>query len=177
MATKPHGWGVLKDMSPKKFLGVSIGIGVLMLGAAGVLLLGSKVDDQKLIQEAITEAIKAGKDGRPGGVLDNISIDFRINDQDAGSRFQIADYVKKMKPEVQLPPYTAQIFGDEAIITTPMTLNVGILTARTDIPLKDVTIKMRKEDARKWLVIPTHRWRVAEVKVPQDAVPSALMGF
>ncbi len=148
-----------------------------MLGAAGAILLGSKVDDQKLIQEAITEAIKAGKDGRPGGVLDNISIDFKINDQDAGSRFQIADYVKKMKPEVQLPPYSAQIFGEEAIITTPMTLNVGILTARTDVPIKEVTIKMRKEDARKWLIIPTHRWRVAEVKVPQDAVPSALMGF
>ena len=103
--------------SGKKILGVTGGVvAVLVLGKIGLGFL-HQPDDKTLILEAVQEAQKASREGRPGGVLDFLSVaSLKVNDQDAtGSRRDIADYIKKQKPDIQFKEVDPKIFGETAV--------------------------------------------------------------
>ena len=153
--------------------GISALIGVSIVA---ITFLGAH-DDQKDIQEAITKSIKAGKEGSGGGVLEHVSVDLRVNDTSYGGARDISGFVRQYKPEVEIPPITAKVFGDEAQINTNMKLTVGILGNRTSFPLKDVIISMKKEEDRMWLIFPSKTWKVSQVKIPANSVPEALFSF
>lgn len=163
-----------------KAKGVMIGAGVAsvaILGAIVAITLLKPYDDVKEIRKAIAESIKASKDGRPGGVLDHVSVDLRINESSIGGARDISDFVRKFKPDVEIPQVDPKVFTDSAQINTPIKLTLGMFGARQSYDLKDVIITMKKEEDRMWLVFPSHTWKVAEVRVPANSFPEAIMGF
>jgi hypothetical protein len=158
-----------------KTLLIVVAVVAILGGIRVALSLGGKQDDQKLISEALQESLQASKEGRPGGVLDKLSASFKFNDQEmtANTR-QIADFIKKQKPDVTIQNSEAVITGDEARIVSPVDLKVNFLGQSIDRRLKEVTIVFRKEEAREFLVIPTRKWRLTDVRVPDSTVTDLL---
>lgn len=141
---------------------------VALIGAAGLFFVSrSGPSDQELIDQALAEAIKAGREGRPGSVLELLSNEFRLNEQQIGSRSQVARAIRDYKPDVSVANTTAVISGDGAVIESPVTLR-----AQPPIPLSFeipmVRMEFQRENATKWLVLPDKRWRLSRVTIPTD---------
>ena len=83
----------------KKILGVTGGIvGLLLIGKVGLGFL-NQPDDKTLITEAIKEAQKASKEGRPGGVMDFLSVSHNSQCRDQfeeGRSPRVVHYSKKI---------------------------------------------------------------------------------
>lgn len=163
-------------------------VGLIFLGLALVLLVGRvglgflrAPDDATLIREALTEATKAAREGRPGGVLDNISTQVAVNGESYGGQGldtrQFADTIRKLSPDVRLTSTDATITGDEARVVTPAEVSYGILNARASLPLGKVTIVLKKEADRDFLIVPTHRWRVSGVEIPSEEAQKIIGAF
>ena len=157
-------------------------VGFSLVGAALVLILiglglglTRRPDDKALVRQAILEATKAAREGRPGGVLDNISAEATLNGQGAGSQRQIVEAVRKFRPDVALKEADPTIIGDEARVTTSGTVTLGILNATRTFDLSRATVVLTKEADRTFFVIPSHRWRVTRVEIP-DEVAASLVG-
>ncbi len=161
-------------MNSKAKFGVSlIGIG---LGATVLIgYLGTRKTDQELIQEALNAAIAAGREGRPGSVLEHLSASFEINGQSIMNREQVARFIHDNKPNVEVETKVAQVSGDFAFILTPVRLSMaGPINLGSTIP--DVRIEFQKEHTTKFLLIPDRQWRLTKVSVPIESW-SQMMGF
>jgi hypothetical protein len=150
----------------------------LGLAFAALVLLGLRIgitamrppNDQVLIELALAESIQASKEGRPGGVMDKLSSQLRFNEVDAsGNRRQIADYIKNNKPDVTVLNKTAVVTGDEARIVSPVEVSINFLGERK-FQLNEVTMVFRREPDRAYLIIPTSKWKLAEVRVPDASL-------
>jgi hypothetical protein len=134
----------------------------------------NKPDDPKLIQEALNDAIQASREGRPGGVVELFSDNLKLNNVNVGgNERQITDFIQKQKPSLEFADTQAQITGSEARIVSPVSMDLGILGKRE---LKDVTLIFKKEDTTEYLIIPTTKWRLVEVRAPDSAVSDLLAG-
>jgi hypothetical protein len=151
----------------------------LILGALLVLLMGGRAlfyaanpqDDKTLIQKALAESIKASKEGRPGGVMDKLSVNIKYNNENVGSADRdIARYIRSSKPDIELENTIPVVTGDEATIVSPVNLKVALLGQSVSRRLNEVTLVFRKEADRDFLVFPTTRWKLAEVRVPEASV-------
>lgn len=152
---------------------------ILIVGGILVLLIGIRVimglapaDDKKLIREALSESIKASKEGRPGGVMDKISDKLTVNNEQF-RKGQIGNIIRDMKPDVEVVKQDPVIVGDEAQITSPVRLKVGLPIGNGtafDQTIQGVTLVFAKESATDWLIIPTSKWRLKEVKLPEDVM-------
>jgi hypothetical protein len=150
--------------------------GVLILGLGGRAAIGlmSRPNDQQLIEVALDESIQASKEGRPGGVMDKLSTNLKFNDMDTSSnRRQIADYIKNSRPDVDVLDKTAVITGEEARIVSPVKLTINLLGERT-MDLDEVTMIFRKEEDRAYVLFPTRKWKLSEVRVPEQNVADFL---
>jgi hypothetical protein len=128
-------------------------------------------DDQQQIQQALADSIKASKEGRPGGVMDKLSSNLKLNDMEtSANRGQIAQYIRDNKPDVRVLQTRAVITGDQAQIVSPVELEVNILGQRLRKEIDNVTLIFKKEDDREYLVFPTRKWKLFEVRMPPDAV-------
>lgn len=141
---------------------------VALVGAAGLFLVArSGPSDQELIDRALADAIKAGREGRPGSVLELLSNEFRLNEQQIGSRSQIARAIRDYRPDVSVANTTAVISGDSAVIESPVTLRtLPPIPLSFEIPM--VRMEFAKEHATKWVVFPDRRWRLSRVTIPSD---------
>jgi hypothetical protein len=151
----------------------------LALGMLLVLLVAGKVlttvmrpqDDRKMILDALAESIKATKEGRPGGVMDKLSANIKYNNQDvSGNDRDIARYIRDNKPDIVVENTDPDVKGDEATIVSPVTMKLSFLGQSVDKEMKDVTLIFRKEADRDFLIFPTTRWKLAEVRVPDGSV-------
>ena len=164
--------------SGKKILGVTGGVvAVLVLGKIGLGFL-HQPDDKTLILEAVKEAQKASREGRPGGVLDFLSVaSLKVNDQDAtGSRRDIADYIKKQKPDIQFKEVDPKIFGETAIMETSATVKVSLGPISQEVPIPKATINLKKEEDREWFIIPKKSWKITEINASLGDLPSLPLG-
>jgi hypothetical protein len=160
---------------------------ILIVAAILVVLVGVRVvmglapqDDKKLVREALAESIKASKEGRPGGVMDKISDKLVINGEPIVSNPQIANWIRNSKPDIVVEKPDPVIVGDEAQITSPVrvTLANPIGTGNAmDRTVSDVTLVFVKESATQFLIIPTTKWRLREVKLPDNVVSDFASGF
>ena len=154
-----------------KILLVTGGVVLLLVGAKLAVGLFSKVDDKTLILEAVKDGLKASKEGRPGGVLEKLSASLTVNGEGTpGAKSQIADYIKRLKPDVEFKSLEPQVFGDEARIETPATMSVSILGMNQSVELKNVTITLKREDSYEYLIFPKKAWRVSDVQVDVSAL-------
>ncbi len=154
-----------------KILIVTGSVVALLLGGKLALGLFTKVDDKTLIAEAVKDGLKASKEGRPGGVLEKLSASLTVNGEGSpGAKGQIADYIKKLKPDVEFKTLEPQVFGDEARIETPATMSVNLLGMNRSVDIKNVTITLKREDTYEYLIFPKKAWRVADVRVDVSAL-------
>jgi hypothetical protein len=153
-----------------KILAVTGGVVALLLLGKLALTLLTKVDDKTLIVEAVKDGLKASKEGRPGGVLEKLSASLTVNGEGTpGAKGEIANYIKKLKPDVEFKTLEPQVFGDEARIETPATMSVNMLGMNQSIDLKNVTITLKREDTFEYLVFPKKSWRITDVRVDVSA--------
>jgi hypothetical protein len=143
---------------------------VAVAGVATILrftLFGERASDSQLIREALQESIEAGKEGRPGSVLELLSRQFEVNGYQPNAR-QISQYVKDLKPDVEIANPEPNIRGDEASIVSDV--NLKLRFPPQSFRIEDVTFQFQREQATQWLIFPASRWRLRSVEVPPDAL-------
>jgi len=146
-------------------------IGALIILGLLWILLGPKPNDQEQIKEALNNAIQASKEGRPGGVLDYIADTIEVNGAKYRSGQEVANAIKKYKPDVKVQKMDPVVNGDKGTITSDVQLSIAIKT----ISIPNVTFKFGKEQGHKWLVVPTNDWKLEGVDLPQESV-DAIVG-
>lgn len=150
-------------MNKKVMIGGIVGIALLAYVAVG--LFAPQPSDNELIGQALDEAIKAGKEGRPGSVIDFLASDFEVN----GERFstgEIANRIRKMKPDMKFSNRTPNIDGDKADLKSAVTLSLSIGPGMT---IDNVEVIFEKRPATRMLIFPAKKWQVTDVNVPQEA--------
>ena len=149
---------------------------ILIVAAVVVVLIGVRVimglngpDDKTLVREALAESIKASKEGRPGGVMDKISNKLTVNGDERFSSGQIIQFIKNSKPDVEVQRPEPIVIGNEARITSPVSLKVSMPGGNEiNQTLDNVTLIFEKEDSMSWLIIPSKQWRLKEVTLPEN---------
>lgn len=133
--------------------------------------------DQVLVRQALEASIEAGREGRPGGVLEHLSNSLRINDSIPGNRSQIAQVIRANRPEVTVMTPEPEVVGSDATIRSAISVKFGragepgglmqaLQLPEQTIRLSNVEIKFKKESATRWLVIPDRKWRIVSVEAP-----------
>lgn len=145
------------------------------LVAAVGLKLGSSLlnppADKTLIAEAVAAAVKDSREGKPGSVVDLISKNLVINDQTSqGDPRQVSEFIRKARPDVTIERPDPTITGDEARIVSPVMLEASFLGQRMERRMGEVTLVLRKEEDRDWLIIPRKTWKLVEVRVPETSI-------
>ena len=157
----------MKD--PKRIIFLLLGV-VVALVILRFTLFAPQPNDQQQITQALNDSIEASKEGRAGGVLDLLSAKFKVNDQEP-NHFDIAKFIRNNKPDITVYNTNAVINGDTARIDTSVEVKISILKQDFDQKIDNVTLVFQKEDARKFLVIPTTAWHLTDVEVPNNAIP------
>jgi len=143
-------------------------VGLALVG--GVLrltLFADQTSDRVLIQNALKESIEAGKEGRPGSVLELLSREFEVNGFKPGSS-QVSQMVKQYKPDVEVLNQEPSISDDRADLVSPVRLKVQIAMAKQSFDIKDVKFKFEKEQGTQWLFFPKKSWKLRSVELPED---------
>jgi len=152
-------------------------IGLALLAVIGIrmgIAATSRPNDTQLIHDALNDAIKASREGRPGGVVELFSRNLKVNDVDVSpNQGQITNFIRTQKPDVTVTNTTPSITGDEARIVSPVELDMGMLGKRN---MDNVTLIFKREDATEFLVIPTTQWRLVEVRAPESAISDLMSG-
>ena len=139
------------------------------LAGLTVLFLVTAPTDEELIREALEESVQASRDGRPSAVLDHLSRSLTFNGMPVGSRSEIADFVRRTKPEIELGPVEPVIEGDVATVVTSVRVNVSLPGFSAGQKVSQVQIRLARERGVRWLLFPGARWRISEVTVPDLA--------
>ena len=145
----------------------------VVLAGLTVLFIVTAPSDEDLIRAALEESVQASRDGRAGGVLGHLSPSLTFNGMPVASRAEIADFVRKSRPDVELGPVEPVIEGNVATVVTSVRINVSFLGYSADQKLSGVQIRLARETGVRWLLFPGTKWRISEVTVPDLAsVPS-----
>lgn len=155
---------------------------VLALAAAGIALLFVIAQDNRpdevLISEALDESIQASREGRPGGVLDFISNNLRVDGIGPVSKGQVARLIRENKPEVEITSRKTTVAGATAEMVADVrikgTVQVMAFSAGFDRTFKGIRLGFAKEEARKYLIVPVRTWRLTEVNIPGDQIDFGL---
>lgn len=140
---------------------LGIGAGVIVAALCVPMFFGPS--DSKLVREAVDESIKASRDGRPGGVMDYLSRNLKVNEEDVGNRLEIARYIKASRPDIVLQNPTPVIQGDTAKVITPATVTFSFGNTQP-MTIDKVEITLAKETGTRYLVFPAPKWRIVDVK-------------
>ena len=150
----------------------------LLIGFRVVSVAMGQKDDATMIQESLRQSLEASRKGESGSVLDLLSSSIKVNGEEQNdARRQVADFIRKQKPAITVANQTPIVTGDEASITSPVTITASIpLLGDQTFDLKDVVLTFQKETAREYLVIPVKKWRLTGVTAPPDALSSLAFG-
>ena len=150
-------------------------LGIALIAVVAMLIFGRETrSDDVLIKEALAESIQASKEGRPGGVMDFISDQLKINTQSGINKATIAKWIRDSKPDVEVLSSEVKVSPDgqtaEMVSDVNVSMEIGVALAKQRMDQKFTGVKMtfQKEDGRKFLVIPTKVWRLTAVDVPDD---------
>ncbi|MBI5706774.1 MAG: hypothetical protein HZC36_07260 [Armatimonadetes bacterium] len=149
-------------------------VSVAVLAIAGLLVFGREPSDEQQIREALRDSIQAGKEGRPGGMLEILSRDFNYDAIPYEQARAVQRYIRDGKPDVTLDNWRPEIDGDLAVIKTAATIKVGI-PFNTTFTFPDCTLTFRRERASRFLVFPGTKWRLWRADTrnanPTDLIP------
>jgi hypothetical protein len=153
---------------------------VLVASVLSLTVFAPRFNDRELVLRSLQESIDATKKGRPGGVLDNLSLELKVNESDVGSyRRDIAKWIRDQRPDIEVKSDVVTVNEQEGIatMTAPVTVSLSLLGNQQSFDLKDVRLVFRKEDARNYLIFPTRKWRLYQVSVPNEGIPPELTGL
>lgn len=145
-------------MSFKQRVLVTI-VSLAVLAIAGLLLFSRDPSDEQQIRDALRDSIQAGKEGRPGGMLEILSRDFNYDSIPFEQAQAVQRYIRDGKPDVTIDNWLPEIDGDLAVIKTSATVKVGI-PFNTSFTFPDCTLTFRRERASKFLIFPGTKWRL-----------------
>jgi hypothetical protein len=146
---------------------IGIAVLVLLLIARIGIGLSSRGSDKHQIQEALQRSIQASKDGRPGGVLQLLSDRLTFNGQDAkGNMSDVAQFIVKQRPDVEVENSEPVVTGDEARILSPIDIKLDFFGQTKSVHLKQVELVFRKEPVMRYLVFPGSEWKLSDVRAP-----------
>lgn len=148
-----------------KLLAIALGC-LLALLVAVRLIAVNRVSDRDLIVAALNQSIQAGREGRPGGVLEHLSSNLSVNEQNPGARALIGRMIRDGKPDVQLSNVEPDIRGETATVISAARLRMTVGGMPVDRTFDEVRISFQKETGTRWLVIPSTEWRIVSVSVP-----------
>jgi len=150
---------------------------VLLVGIRVMMQIANPPNDKQLIATALAESIKQSKEGRPGGVLDLLAANLKVNGESVGgNNAQVMKYIRENKPDVTVENMDPVVTGDEATLVSPVNISISFLGHSVDKQLKDVHMVFQKLDDKEWLVIPTHRWKLTEVQVQDTSMADLMPG-
>lgn len=162
----------------KKVVGVCFALAFVLIGAKVGLSMMNAKDDKTLINEAVQNAIKASKDGKPGGVLDFLSTKVKFNNSELSTgRGEVANFIKNSKPEFEFSNLDPQVFDTNARIETSAKMKVGVLNFQQSVDVPKVIIHLEKEEDREWLIIPHRTWRITNIEAEIDTSFGAIPGL
>jgi hypothetical protein len=164
--------------SGRKILGVTGGVvGLLIIGKIGLGFL-NQPDDKTLITAAIKEAQSAGKEGRPGGVLEFLDLgQLKVNDMAAsGTGRDISNYIKNQKPDIEFTKIEPIVTGEDARLESPATVKIGIAMLSKTVTLPNVVVNLKKVEDREWFIIPRKSWKITEIRAPIEDLMSISLG-
>lgn len=164
-------------MKAKTAVWMVLALVVVLLGLR-LTVFAPKPDDTTLVRAALAESVLASREGRAGGVLDVLSTDFKVNEDQVGNyRRDIAKFIRDSRPDLEVTNQDVLVNETDgtARIVSPVHVKIDFLGQKRDFTLKEVTMVFRKEDARNYLVIPTRKWRLVQAFVPTEALPPELV--
>lgn len=129
--------------------------------------------DDVLIAQALDESIKASREGKPGGVLENLSRDLKVQDEDIDNP-AVKNFIENQKPEIELTNKKPVMKGDLAVVTTDVIVTFGLAGMRLPAPIQGVQIELRKETGFKFLFFPTKKWKIVRIFSSDDATGNLL---
>jgi len=160
-------------MTPRvRNFAVLLSAAVLLLGLKFAINSFNRPTDEVLIQQALAASIEASRKGEPGGVIDMLSQQLKVNQQLAPDTSEIKRFIKASHPEVTLSNTRALVTGNEARIVSPVNLKFSFLGQTVNQPIDSVTLVFQKEEAREFLFLPVSKWRLIEVRMPENQVPT-----
>jgi hypothetical protein len=150
-------------MSMGKKLALIFG-GLILIGVI-IFPLFNGPTDEEMILEVLQQSADASEAGQPGGVLDALSRTITYNGRPVSDRSEVAEFIKTSHPSIDFLDLRTTIEEDEANVLADIELGMaGGLGPKFN--LNGVEIRLAKETGTKWLIIPTPKWRIVEIKTP-----------
>ncbi|HVT12329.1 MAG TPA: hypothetical protein VHE55_08675 [Fimbriimonadaceae bacterium] len=147
-------------------------LAVLAVGGRYIYGIANRPDDKTQIRQALAEAIKASKEGRSGSVIDLLSEHFKVNGEQPGFG-QVAKLIKESHPDIVVDDTDPVVSGDSAQITSSVKVTGTFFGGgQQSFSFKDVQLYFKKESAMDWLIFPTTKWRLSDVSMPENEMPS-----
>jgi hypothetical protein len=147
-------------------------LAVLLTGIKIAISVTHQPSDDKQIQQALTESLDASRKGESGGVLGLLSRQLKVNQDSAPESGQIAKFIRDSRPDITILDRRTLITGDEARMVSPVDLKLEFLGQSFSQRLDNVTLVFHREEARGFLFLPTTKWRLTEVRLSENQVPS-----
>jgi len=150
---------------------IVLGLVVAVVAGKYIYSAVNKPTDKSQIQQALADAIKASKEGRPGSVVDKLSDSFQVNGSQPGMT-QIAKYVRENHPDIVVKDTDPVIHDDQAEITSDVDLTINLLGSPRSFTFKDVVLVFKKEAGTDWVFFPTTRWHLSATRIREQDLPS-----
>jgi hypothetical protein len=148
---------------------------IIVVGGRYIYGALNQTDDKTLIRQALTDAVTAAKEGRPGSVVELMSSNFKLNDEQTGLK-RAVEFVKNNHPEVTIDDMEPVVSGDTAQINSHINIKVPIISQSMDF--KNVQLLFKKESTMDWLIFPTTKWKLSAARVdPADLPELPSMGM
>lgn len=148
---------------------IVLGLAVLLLGAAGGMLFVQarpRPTPEALIRQALEDAEQAARRRDVSGVMRIVSDDYKDGVMNkARLRLLLTRYVRQSVGgayDVRVSPPVIQRDPDDSNRALVLT-TIAVSNETSPWGPQEVTLVMRREEGRRWLVFPEDRWRVISV--------------
>lgn len=149
----------------RKWWKFALGLLIALILAMGIKGFFFGPSDEELIKQALEETVAAAAQGEPSIVLDNLSSKFTYGSQ-IPFPGDISKAVRLSKPKVSILYIDPVIEGEQAVVKSPVTIEMAFMSINLNETVPDVKITLEKEWGLKYLFMPTPRWRIVDVSAP-----------
>lgn len=141
---------------------------VLVLAAPAIFA----PNDRQLVIEALDEAVAAGREGRPGGVMEHLSKSIKYNNVPLEDRAAVADFIRNGKPDVYVLNKVPVVTGDTATIHSPVRVDFRYGPLNVSQTVEDVKFEFKKEMGTRWVIVPAPKWRLTSIEAASFEIPA-----
>ncbi|MCW5938294.1 MAG: hypothetical protein KF884_07915 [Fimbriimonadaceae bacterium] len=143
----------------------AIVLAVLAVAGVAFQIFRTGPSDQEAITQAVADAVRASREGQPGGVLEHLSRSLTYNDVPVSERGELAKFIRDSRPQVVFDSTRALIEGDRAVIQTGAQIDLRLGPVPLSQRIDKVKIVLGKETGFRFLVVPTPKWRIQNIEV------------